>query len=137
MFAHRRRFGGGERDAENGIGAEPAFVRRAVERDHGLVELDLRLGVHAAQCVENLAIDRFDGVADALAEIALLVAVAQLDRLMRAGGSARRHAGAAERAVGEHDVDLDGRVAAAVQNLPADNVDDGGHAGSPVDINGA
>ena len=68
---HGRRLGGGERDAENGIGAEPALVGRAVERDHGFVDLDLRLGLHAAESVENLAIDGVDGFAHALAEIAL------------------------------------------------------------------
>ncbi len=53
---------------------------------------------------------------------------------MRAGGSAGRHGGAAHRAVFQHDVDLDGRIAAAVQNLAADDVDDGGHVGkSPKD----
>ena len=117
----------GERDAEDGVGAEPAFVGRAVERDHGFVDLDLRLGIHAGERVENLAVDRLDRVAHALAEIALLVAVAQLDGLVRAGRGARRHAGAAARAVLKHDIDLDGRIAAAVQNFPADNVDDGGH----------
>ena len=77
--------------------------------------------------IENLAVDRFDRVLHALAEIALLVAVAQLDGLMRAGRGAGRHAGAAARAVLQHDVDLDGGIAAAVENFAADNVDDGGH----------
>ena len=63
---------------------------------------------------------------DALAEIAL-AAVAQFDRLMRAGRGAGRHRGAAHRAVFQHDVDLDGRVAAAVEDFAADDVDDGGH----------
>ena len=58
------------------------------------------------------------------------VTVAQLDRLMRPGGSPRWHPGAAARAVFEHDIDLHGRIAAAVQNLPADYVDDGSHAWS-------
>ena len=123
----RRGLGRGERDAEDGIGAEPAFVRRAVERDHGFVDLGLRLGVHAAERVEDLAVDRIDRLAHALAEIALLVAVAQFDRLMRAGGSARGHRGAAQRAVLQHDVDFDGRIAAAVENFAADDVGDGGH----------
>ena len=127
LVGRGRRLGDGERHAEDGVGAEPAFVRRAVERDHGLVDLDLRLGIHAAERLENLAVDRLDRVAHALAEIAFLVAVAQLDRLMRPGRGARRHAGAAARAVFEHDIDLHGRIAAAVENFPADDVDDGGH----------
>ena len=53
-------------------------------------------GVHAADRVEDLAVDGGDRLAHALAEIALLVAVAQLDRLVRAGRGARRHGRAAE-----------------------------------------
>ena len=42
----------------------------AVERDHGLVDLGLCLGVHAADGIEDLAVDGFDRAAHALAEIA-------------------------------------------------------------------
>ena len=52
-----RRLGDGQRHAEDRVGAEPAFVGRAVERDQGLVDLGLRLGVHAAERVEDLAVD--------------------------------------------------------------------------------
>ena len=102
------------------------LVRRAVELDHGAVDVDLVLGLHAADRLEELAVDGLDRALDALAEIAR-TAVAKLDRLMRAGGGAGRNRGAAHRAVLQHDVDFDGRVAAAVQNLAADDVDDGGH----------
>ena len=64
-----------------------------------------------------------------LPPIARLVAVAQLDRLVRAGRGAGRHRGAAARAVLQHDVDFDGRIAAAVEDFAADNVDNGGHGG--------
>ena len=116
-----------QRDAENGVGAEAALVRRAVEIDHDLVDLDLLLGVHVAERLEDLAVDGLDRLLHALAEIARLVAVAQLDRLMRAGGGARRHRGAAHRAVFQHHIDFDRGIAAAVENFAADDVDDGGH----------
>ena len=116
-----------KRHAEDRVGAEPGFVGRAVERDHGLVDLGLAFGVHAADGVENLAFDRVDRLAHALAEIAGLVAVAQFDRLMRAGRGARRHRGAAERAVRQHDLDFHGRIAAAVEDFAGENVGDGGH----------
>src|SRR5208282_4523295 len=118
----RRRLGDGERHAE------PALVGGAVERDHGLVDPDLALDLHAAQGVENLAVDGLDRLAHALAEIALFIAVAQLDGLVGSGRSARWHAGAAARAVLQYDIDLDGRIAAAVENFPADDIDDRGHA---------
>ena len=117
----------GERHAENGVGAEPALVRRAVELDHDLVDLDLLLDVHVAERFEDLAVDGGDRLLHALAEIARLVAVAQFDRLMRAGGGAGRHRRAAHRAVLQHHVDLDGGIAAAIENFAADDVDDGGH----------
>ena len=47
-----------------------------------------------------------------------VAAVAQLDRLELAGGGARRHGRAAGRAGLQQHVDLDGRVAAAVEDLP-------------------
>ncbi len=102
---------------------------RAVEVDHDLVDLGLLLGIEAAQGLEDLAIDGADRLGDALAEIAGLVAVAQLDRLMGAGGGAGRHGGAAERAIFQHDVDLDGGIAAAIEDFASDDVDDGGHGG--------
>ena len=66
-------------------------------------------------------------LSDALAEVALLVAVAQLDGLVRAGAGAAGDGGPADGAVGEDDVDLDGRVAAAVEDLAGVNAFDGRH----------
>ena len=128
---HAERFsrglGNGERHTENGVGAKPAFVRGAVEIDHGLVDLNLLLGLHAADGVENLTVDRLDSLLHALAEIPALVAIAQFDSFMCARGSARGNGGAAQRTVFQHHIDLNGRIAAAVQNFAADDVDDGGH----------
>ena len=107
-----RRLGDGERDAQNGVGAEPRLVRRAVERDHRCVDLDLILRVKPAQGVENIAIDAFDRLEHALAEKARLVAVAQFDRFMRAGRGARRHRRAAKRAIFQRDIDFDRGIAA-------------------------
>lgn len=87
----------------------------------------LLLGLHAADGIENLAVDRLDGLLDTLAEITALVAVTQLDGLMRARGSARRNGCAAHRTVFQHHIDLNGRIATAVQNFAADDVDDCGH----------
>ena len=83
----------------------------------GLIE-----GVHAAKFVGQLGVDVLDGLQNPLAEVFRLVAVAEFPSFMHAGaGSAgnRRPAGAA---VGQHDIDLDGRIAAAIENLAAANV---------------
>ena len=68
-----------------------------------------------------------DGLRDALAQVATLVAVAQLACLKGAGRSARRHHRAAEAAVLEHDLDLDGGVAAAVEHLATVDVQNIAH----------
>ena len=84
----RRRLGDGKRDAENCVRAELRFVFRAVELDQRLVNLQLIFRLEAAYGVENLAIDRLDGLQDAFAAEASLVAVTQFDRFARAGRSA-------------------------------------------------
>ncbi len=123
----RRRLGRRQRHAEDGVGAEAGFVARAVELDHRRVDAALVLGIHAGKRVEDLGVDRIDGLLDALAEVAPLIAIAQLDRLMRTGRGARRNRRAAHGAILQHHVDLDRRVAAAVENFAADDVDNGGH----------
>ena len=85
------------------------------------------LGVHAEHGFGDVGIDRVDRGLDALAQPARLVAVALLDRLVGTGRSARGHGRAAEAAVVEQHIDLDGRVAAAVENLARMKVDDCGH----------
>ena len=62
-------------------------------------------------------VDVGDGLEDALAAVALGVAVAQLVRFVGAGAGAGRHDGAPRAAVFERDLDLDGRVAARVEHL--------------------
>ena len=63
-----------------------------------------------------------------LPQIALLVAVAQFDGLVGAGAGAARHGGAADGAVAENHVDLDGRVAAAVEDFAGvDRLNGGAH----------
>jgi len=120
----------GQADAEDGVGAQPALVLGAVQRDQGLVDTTLVLGVHAAEGVEDLAVDVVDRLADTLAAPQVLVAVAQFHRLMGAGRGTRGHGGAAEAAVVEDNVHLDGGIAAAVENLAGDDVGDVGHEGA-------
>jgi hypothetical protein len=123
----RRRLGASEAHAQDRVGAEAALVGRAVEGHELFVDRHLVFGVEAGKEVEDLAVHRIERLAYALAEIALLVAVALLHRFVRAGGGARRHRGAAAHAILERDIDLDGRVAARIEDLAADDIDDGGH----------
>jgi hypothetical protein len=123
-----RGLGGRERHAQDGIGAEPALVRRAVEGDERLINLGLRLGIHPADGIEDFAVDGVDRLAHTLAEIAL-AAVAQFDRLVCPGRGSRGHRGAAPCAILKHDIDLDGWIAAAVEDFAADDIGDGCHWG--------
>src|SRR5690606_23043718 len=90
--------GDGERYAENGVGTEARLVRRSVERDHRLVDVDLAFGIETADGIEDLGVDGLDGLLDTLAAIAL-AAVAQLDSFMRAGRGTRRNRRAAHAAI--------------------------------------
>ena len=87
-----------------------------------MVQGDLIEGVHAAQFVGQLGVDVFDGLQHPAAEVFRLVAVAKLPRLVDAGAGAAGHGGPAERAVGQFHVDLDGRIAAAIEDLSGTNV---------------
>ena len=72
-------------------------------------------------------VDRGHRLQHALAEVALLVAVAELHRLALAGRGAGGDRGAAQGAALEHDLHLDGGVAAAVQDLAGEDGIDGRH----------
>ena len=122
-----RGLGGGEAGAEDGVGAEAALVGGAVERDQRVVDADLVGGGEPGQRVADRAVDRLDGAADALAAVAAGIAIAQLHRLVGAGRGAGRDRGAAHGAVLEQDVDLDGRIASAVEDLAAHDINDDRH----------
>ena len=118
--------GGREGDAEQRVGAEPALVRGAVELDHRLVERLLLGGAGAGQRRGDLAVDVGDRPRDALAGPGV-AAVAQLDRLELAGRGAGGHRGEPAGAGLEHDLDLDRRVAARVEDLARVDGGDGAH----------
>ena len=108
------------------------YVLKPAERDRLLVtvsRIQRRLAgrFHALDRVQNLAVDVTDGLQHALAEVAPGIAVAQLDRLARAGRSARGHGGRAARAALQHDFDLHGRIAARIENFAADQGLNRGH----------
>ncbi len=125
------RFGGGlghrKRNAENGIGAEAALIGSAVEFDHGAIHRDLIERVESLDFGVNLGVYEVHRFGHALAKEGL-AAIAQLNRLMRAGGGARGDRGATEAAVIEHHIHFDRGVAAAVENLPSGDIDNGRHA---------
>src|SRR5262249_38556617 len=117
--------------------AEPRLGGGAVEGDEGGVEARLVVGVPAGDGGRDLVVDVRHGLVDALAVPAARIAVAQLHGFAGAGGGAGGdggggpgagggNGGAAQRSVGEYDIDLDGGVAAAVE----DGAGDGGLNGA-------
>jgi hypothetical protein len=131
-----RRGGGpgrGHADAEDGVGPELGLVFGAVELDHGPVDGGLVEGVETGDAPGDRAVDVGHGLEHALAEITGRVAVAQLEGLVGAGRGAGRDAGPAPGAVGQRDLDLDGRIAAGIEDLAGmDVLDIRGH-GMPPD----
>ena len=109
------------------VGAEAALVVGAVELDHARVEAGLVARIAPESAAAQHGVDVLDRLEHALAAVALRVAVAQLDGLARAGGGARGHRRAAERAGVQHHVGFDRGVAARVEDLAAANVDDAAH----------
>ncbi len=103
--------------ADESVGPEPGLGGGAVEIDQRLVHQPLVVGLVAEQLGLDLVHDAVDGPADALAAV-LGPAVAELDRLERAGGRTAWHPGAAEGAIVKNHLDLDGRVTPGVQDLP-------------------
>ena len=108
---------GGERDAQDRIRTETRLVLGSVELDQRLVESALIVRVQPADGSGDLRLDVPDRPQHALAAIDPLVPVAQLDRLEPSRRGAGRHRSPAQSARVEHDVDLDRRIAAGVENL--------------------
>ena len=131
-----RFFGRGARDGhahrQRGVGAQAALVVGAVQVDQRAVQEGLLRRIQAEHGFADLGVDVFHRAQHALAAVAALVAVAQFDGLARAGGRARGHGRAAHGAAFQQHVAFDGGVAAAVEDLSADDVDDGAHGMSLV-----
>ncbi len=121
----------GEGNTQQRVRAELALVVCAVERDHLGVDQTLVCRVEAldgrAEHVEN----RVDCLQNALAAVALGVAVAQLVSLKCAGGCAGWNCGASHDSVFEQNLDLDGRVATGVKNFASAYCLDQSHRDSP------
>jgi hypothetical protein len=122
-----RRLRGSEADAQDRIGAEPAFVLRSVERDQGRVDFRLVLRFHADDRAGDVAAHGLDRLRHALAHVAGLVAVALFDSLVRAGRRPGRHRRAAHAAVLQQNLHFHRRIAAGIEDLAGVDVDDGGH----------
>ena len=110
-----------ERDAEDGVSAELRLGRRAVELEHELVDAALIASAKADELRCDDLVNIGHSLGDALAEIALGVAVAQFKSFVDAGGRPGRDGRATKSAVLEDDVDFNRGVSARIDNFPRDD----------------
>ena len=109
--------GDGEADAEDGVGAEVGLVGRAVEVDAGGGRRRAGRAPRSPRARRGSSSFTWPTAFEhALAAVAV-AAVAELDGLELAGGRARRDDGPPGGAGREEDLDLDGGVAARVEDL--------------------
>mmetsp|Transcript_79159 Transcript_79159/g.173575 ORF Transcript_79159/g.173575 Transcript_79159/m.173575 type:complete len:466 (-) Transcript_79159:120-1517(-) len=130
---HTLRFGGGlsssHGDTQDSVGSELALVGGAIQSTHLVVQGLLLKDVEALQLRVEDSVHRLDGLGDALAEVPALVAISQLASLVDTRGSTRRHSSTGNDATLRLKIDLDGRVASAVQDLTCLELLDLSHLG--------
>ena len=113
-----RRVRTSERTGQDGVGPQVRFVLGAVGLDHRMIDRRLVGHVEVDQRLGERFIDVLDGLADAFPEIAALgVGVAQLVGFVPARAGPAGDGGPPDGPVFQLDVDFDGRISAAVQDL--------------------
>ncbi len=126
-----------QRHPEDRVRPEPALVRRAVDLDQLGVDHALLGGVVPDQGRADLVQHGLDGVQHALAAVTVRVAVTQFDGFVLAGRRTGRDRRPGQRAVLQRDLDLDGGVAARVEDLPCTDQFNCRHSNSPSSQSGA
>jgi hypothetical protein len=89
------------------------------KKAHLLIE-----GVEPDDCWSKNSVDVVHGIEDSFAQVAGLIAIAQFNSFVDAGGGSAGHC-STKKAVFGGEVDLDGGVAAAVKNFASFNRTDG------------
>jgi hypothetical protein len=120
----RARLCAGKRGGKDGIGAETTLVACGIQRDHRVVECALIGNLSPKQRVSDFAVYMCDRLAHAFPEIAIAVAIAQLDRLPRAGRGAGGNRCPSYGPGVESYFGVNGRITARVQYLTRMHVDD-------------
>ncbi|OEI69359.1 phosphopyruvate hydratase [Curtobacterium sp. ER1/6] len=124
--------GHGERGTEDRVRTEARLVLGAVELDERGVDEALVGGVEALERRADLVEHGVDGLEDALAAVAVRVAVTELVRLERTGGGTGRDERPRDDAVVEEDLDLDRRVASGIEDFACAYGIDLGHGVLPT-----
>lgn len=114
-------------DTKDGVSTQLALVVGSVELDHDLVDNALLTRVTAEHLLGDLLVDVLNSLENTLTGVTLLIAVTQLNGLELTGRSARRNRSAGLGAVVEDHLDLNGRVAAGIEDLTGFDEFDGCH----------
>src|SRR6266516_825005 len=107
----------GDRHSQDRVRTEPGFVGRAVELDQHRIEPPLVERRPSDEGRTDRSPHLRNGCEDAVAIEPACIVIPQLPRLVPTGRSTRRHAGPAECAVCQLEIDLDGRTAARIEHL--------------------
>ena len=114
-------------NTQDSVGAQLALVVGAVQSNHGCVNSALVGSLDTDDLFSDFFDDRLYSTQNALAQVDGLVAVATLNGLPLTGGCARGHGCACECAVFEQNLNLNGRVAAGIQDLACVNCGNNSH----------
>src|SRR3990167_7462184 len=106
----RRRLGGGKRDREYRIGAEPRLICRTVELNELCIERRLIVNTHTDHGGGYLPPHILHGPQDPFATVPFFITVAELMRLVGPRRGPRRDDSAADDATSGNDVGLDRRI---------------------------
>ena len=115
-----------QRNAEQRIRPKILFVLAPVELDQLAINRFLIERIGTREALRDGFIDRTHGFRNALAAVALLVAIAQFPRFMLARAGAARNRRAPECAALQVDIDFNGRIAARIKNLARVDFTDAG-----------
>jgi hypothetical protein len=121
-----RGFRAGEADTEDRVGAKPGLVRRPVELNQYAINGQLVLRIQAGERVADPSVHCLDSLKHPSTPEPRS-AIAPFDRLMRTGGRSGWNRRPAYNTALQRHLDLDGRIASAVENLAGVNIVDRGH----------
>ena len=131
----RSGLGVGEGDGQDGVRAELGLRFGAIDVQHDAVHRELVEGVEADEFRGDLGGDVLDGLAHALAEIALLVAVAEFDGFVLARAGAGGHRSATGGAAFEDHINFNSGIAAGIKDFAGLDFNDGCHIQSLIKQN--
>ena len=113
--------GSSQRNTEDSVGTELALGGSAVESQHLVVECALIEHAVALQCGSDNGIHVLNSLQGTLTQIAVLVAIAELESFVLTGRSTRRNGSAAQYTIFQHYVYLNGGVATRVEDFSCMN----------------